>query len=128
MNIWAFTGNLGHDASLKHVGDTTVLEFSVAVASGWGDKKATTWVRCAYWGKRGEAVAPFLTKGSQVGVTGEATLREYERKDGTGTGYSMELRVADLTLLGGKPEQPAATGFRREAKPDTPMADDDIPF
>lgn len=100
MNSWNFTGNLGNDAESRFTpsGDA-VVSFSIGVKSGYGDKATTTWARCQMWGKRGEAVAPFLTKGQLVGVTGEVTLREYDKKDG-GKGYSLEVRVNDLTLLG----------------------------
>ena len=103
MNNWDFTGNLGRDAESRYLpnGDP-VVNFSVAVKSGYGDKEKTTWAKCAMWGKRGEAVAPYLNKGQLVGVSGEITLREYTDKDGA-VRASLEVRVNDLTLLGGKP-------------------------
>lgn len=125
MNLWAFTGNLGGDCETRHTpkGDA-VVSFSVGVKSGYGDKAATTWARCAMWGKRGESVAPYLTKGQLVGITGEVTLREYETRDG-GKGKSLEVRVVDLTLLG----KADASGARQSVKTaDAPTHDDDIPF
>jgi single-strand DNA-binding protein len=99
MNNWNFTGNLGRSAEQKFVGDNSLVSFSVAVKSGYGDKAATTWVNCQMWGKRGESVLPYLNKGQLVGISGEATLRLYEKKDG-GNGASLDVRVNDLTLLG----------------------------
>jgi single-strand DNA-binding protein len=134
MNVWTFSGNLGRDAALKHVGETTVAEFSVAVKSGWGDKATTTWVNCSYWGKRGEGVTPYLNKGQQVVVSGEARLHEYEKKDGTGTGKSMELRVNELTLVGGKvesskPAEAKSGSFRdKPVVQDDGVGEDEIPF
>ena len=106
MNSWSFTGNLGNDAESRFTpsGDA-VVSFSVGVKSGFGDKATTTWARCQMWGKRGESVAPYLTKGQLVGVTGELTLREYDKKDGA-KGYSLEVRVNDLTLLGKRDDMP----------------------
>ena len=122
MNVWAFTARLGADAEVKNVKDSTVTEFRCAVASGYGDREQTTWVRCSFWGKRGEAVAPYLKKGQQVAICGELTNREYERDDGS-KGYSLEVRVTDLTLVGGKkadaPEAPAESDD---------FLSDDIPF
>jgi len=71
MNNWNFTGNLGRDAEQKFIpsGDS-VVSFSVAVKSGYGDKATTTWAKCTMWGERGEAVAQYLTKGQLVGVSG----------------------------------------------------------
>jgi len=100
MNVFSFTGNLGKSAETSDVGSSVLTEFTVAVKSGYGDKAVTTWVRCNFWGDRGEAVAPYLIKGSQVGVVGELTNRPYT-KDGVEK-YSLEVRVNDVTLLGKK--------------------------
>jgi single-strand DNA-binding protein len=114
MNNWNFTGNLGRDAEQKYLpSGESVVSFSVAVKSGYGEKASTTWAKCTMWGKRGEAVAQYLTKGQLVGVSGEATLREYEKKDKT-TGASLEVRVNDLTLLGKRDDS-----MPRDAAPET---------
>lgn len=101
MNVWNFTGNIGKTAEKRFTpGGDCVVSFSVAVKSGFGDKAKTTWANCALWGKRGEAVAEYLTKGQQVGISGEVTLREYESANGKG--MSLDVRVNEVTLLGGK--------------------------
>ena len=100
MNSWNFTGNLGGDAETKLLpnGDALV-SFSVGVKAGFGERASTTWARCSMFGKRGQAVAEFLTKGQLVGVVGELSAREWTANDGTKR-TSIEVRVADLTLLG----------------------------
>jgi single-stranded DNA-binding protein len=45
-----------------------------------------------------------LLKGNKVGITGELTNRPYQAKDGTEK-YSLDVRLSDVTLLGGKPQQ-----------------------
>ncbi|MDD5037428.1 MAG: single-stranded DNA-binding protein [Methylococcaceae bacterium] len=125
MNILCFTGNLGKDAETRYTqsGDA-VVSFSAACKAGFGDKATTTWLRCSMFGKRGESVAPYLTKGTLVGVSGEFSAREWKDKDGQKR-TSLEVRVNDLTLLGRKPETTAS------ASADNPPADDlgdDIPF
>jgi len=113
VNSWNFTGNLGHSAEQKFApsGDS-IVSFSVAVKSGYGDKAVTTWSKCTIWGKKGESVLPYLNKGQLVGINGELTLREYTKKDGT-NGASLEVRVNDLTLLG------KADSAERETSPVT---------
>jgi|SRR5690625_868358 len=100
MNSWNFTGNLGQDAETRFTrsGDA-VVSFSVAVKSGYGDKEKITWARCSMFGKRGEAVAPYLNKGQLVGINGEVTLNDWTDRDGMKR-TSLEVRVNDLTLLG----------------------------
>lgn len=140
MNSWSFTGNLGADAEQRVTpSGELVVSFSVGVKAGFGDRATTTWARCQMWGKRGESVAPYLKKGQLVGVCGEASLREYEKKDGS-KGASLEVRVSDLTLLGkrdGDQQQPAPTAQPRQAPAARPapqasgfgdFGDDDIPF
>ena len=105
MNSWNFTGNLGRDCDTRHTaaGDA-VVSFSVGVKAGFGDKATTTWANCAMFGKRGEAVAQYLKKGTLVGIVGEVNLREYQDKEGQKR-YSLDVRVNDLTLLGGKSDR-----------------------
>ena len=135
MNIWNFTGNLGKEAEQRFTtGGDSVVSFSVAVKSGYGDKEKTTWANCAMFGKRGESVLAYLGKGQLVGISGEVTLRSYDQKDGN-KGVSLDVRVNDLTLLGGKPSgsnEPAERPARQESKPAPAKSsnnfDDDIPW
>ena len=130
MNIWNFTGNLGNTAEQRLTsGGDSVVSFSVAVKSGYGDKAQTTWANCAMFGKRGEAVLKYLTKGQLVGVSGEATLRKYTRKDGV-EGVSLDVRVNDLTLLGGKADRPEQAVEQKPAQTVKAAFDafDDAPF
>ena len=135
MNSWNFTGNLGRDCDTRHTaaGDA-VVSFSVGVKAGFGDKATTTWANCAMFGKRGEAVAQYLKKGTLVGIVGEVNLREYQDKEGQKR-YSLDVRVNDLTLLGGKqpgestPIQPKQEPRNAQGAPKTSFDDDDqIPF
>lgn len=105
MNCFVFSGRIGCDAEVGSTqGGTAVCNFPVAVESGYGDNKQTTWVRCALWGKRAEGGLPqYLTKGAQVVVSGELSTREYQKKDGS-QGFSVEIRVSEITLVGGKPD------------------------
>lgn len=100
MNSWNFTGNLGNDCETRNLpnGDP-IVSFSVGVKSGYGDKATTTWARCSMFGKRGQSVAEYLTKGQLVGISGELSAREWLDKEGLKR-TSIEVRVSDLTLLG----------------------------
>ena len=136
MNSWSFTGHIGEDCNTRFTqsGDS-VVSFSVGVKSGFGDKATTTWAKCAMFGKRGESVAPYLKKGALVGISGEVNNREYQDKEGQKR-YSLDVRVNDLTLLGGKsdraesaPSQPAKPRNAQGApKASIGDMDDDIPF
>jgi len=108
MNNCTFIGSLGRDAEVKTL-DTgkSVINFSIAVNEGYGDKKTTMWVSCAKWGDK-TAVAQFLKKGGKVAVTGQVSIRSYAGKDGTNKA-ELTLRVSDLHLLNSSSEsQPTA--------------------
>lgn len=57
----------------------------------WEDAGAM-FVRGTVWDQQGENAAESLMKGDEVIVTGELSVREYERKDGS-KGTSLEMNV-----------------------------------
>ena len=119
-------GHLGRDAERKAVGERFVLNFNVAVTRKVKDVESTTWWRVAYW-SNSEKFAQYLTKGTPVLVSGEAYLRDYEKKDGT-KGQSLELEAKEVRLMGGKPEQAAAPAQpQTPAKPKAATAEQDEP-
>ena len=98
-------GRLGRDPETKQLGSSSVTEFSVASDHGFGERKNTTWIRVACWGKSGEAAVRFLHKGDGVICTGEIDLRTWDKPDG-GKGFSLELANAQWTFPpGGKPAE-----------------------
>ncbi len=141
INVCTFSGRLGRDSEVKYIpSGTAVIEFSLAVDTGFGDKKSSFWLKCAMFGDRGQKLSQYLLKGQQVIVSGEFSPREYQAGDGT-TKVSLELRVNAVELVGGKQdggqrEAPApapAPAARQQApaarKPTTfDDMDDDIPF
>ncbi len=123
MNLWAFTGNLGNPAEVKYLPNgNAVCEFSVAVKSGYGDKEKTNWVRCAMFGKKAEGQLPsYLQKGTQVAISGELELQEWEGQNGKGA--ALSVRVENIDLIGGKPQgaqanqQPQQGGYGQQQAP-----------
>ena len=127
MNSLSATGRLGQDSTLKHTANgDAICNFSVSLTAGYGEKQTTTWLNCNLWGKRAEILAPMLLKGTQIGITGEINLRPYTTKDGVEK-TSLECRVQDVTLLGGKQDG----SIKQKAKPEADPFDDlesSIPF
>lgn len=116
-------GRIGKDAVVRSTQKgEAVTGFSVASESGYGDNKKTAWVNCSIWGKRGEKLAGYLSKGQQVTVIGELTEEEYNGK------VSLKLNVADIALQGGKKDGEAPKpSAPKAAEPIDPFADD-MPF
>jgi single-strand DNA-binding protein len=131
MNNITIAGQLGRDAEVRFLPDGTGVA-SFSVADSQGKEKPTIWWRCSLFGKRAESLAPYLTKGQSVTVSGTVTEREYQ-KDGA-TVKAMEIRVQDVALQGGKRDGAApaarAPAPQRAAAPAGSFDDmeSDIPF
>ena len=133
LNVCTFTGRLGRDAESKYLPTgTAVLEFNIAVDTGFGDKRRSFWIKCSMFGDRGPKLAQYLRKGQQVAVSGEFDPRPYQAKDGAEK-VSLELRISAVELIGGKNDtqqsQPEEAP-KPAPKPPAPKFDDDdsIPF
>jgi single-strand DNA-binding protein len=135
VNNCSFVGCVGKDAVTRVTGTgKPVTGWSLAIDTGWGDKKTTTWLDCTLWGERGEKLADKILKGDRLGVVGELGTREHDGKT------YVTLDVRDVTLLGNKPTASAdeGRGHKPSAKPQAargvavPARDDDdsdpIPF
>lgn len=108
MNIISASGRIGKDAETRFTqSGEPVTSFSVADDVYAGKEKQTIWWTCTYWGKRGEAVSQYLRKGASVTVVGQVSERKWQDKDGMER-KSMEIRVVDVALQGGKQDNDSA--------------------
>lgn len=99
MKNVTIAGRLTRDAVLRTMNNGDhVLGFSVAVDDRAGKEKTTLFFDASLFGKRGDALAQYLTKGSSVTVSGDLGKREHEGKT------YLTVRVNDVTLQGGKPQ------------------------
>ena len=106
-------GHLGRDPELSYTPTgQAVCHFSMATSrkytTGEGRQvDETTWFRVTVWGKQGENVSEYLSKGSQVLVEGRlrpderGNPRTFQRQDGT-TGASFELTAFTVRFLSGR--------------------------
>ncbi len=128
---------IGREVELRHTagGDAVagiLLAFSYG-RKGEDGKRRTQWVDAALWGKRAEALAPYLLKGGLVSVTLEDVHIETFRKADGSEGVKLAGRVLDIELAGGGERQPAPAP-RPAPRPapanrgDFADMDDDIPF
>lgn len=126
MKNITIAGGLTKDAELRSTGNgDKVAGFSVAVSEGFGDAKRTLYFDCSIWGKRAETLAPMLTKGGKVCVSGELSTREHAGKT------YLTVRVSDVDLMSAKRDDRSG-GYdqspdRSQRAPAGGM-DDEIPF
>lgn len=128
MNSITIAGQLGKDAEIRYMpnGDPVA---SFSVADSQGKDKPTIWWRCQLFGKRAESLAPYLLKGQAVTVSGTVTEREYTDKNGEQK-KTMEIRVQDVALQGGKRDAAPAPKAAKPAAMAGGFDDDDsdVPF
>lgn len=131
MKAITIAGRLTRDAVVRDAGSDRVASFSVAVDDRQGKEKSTLFFDCSLWGKRADALAQYLTKGSSVTVSGDLGKREHEGKT------YLTVRVNDVTLQGGKSDGERSgdglsysqTGLSKPSGPrDSYDLNDDIPF
>lgn len=119
LNRVMLLGNLGADPELRYTSNgQPVLGMRLATTESYLDKdkqrqERTEWHSVVVWGKRGEALARFLSKGARVFVEGGLRTSSYEDKEGNKR-WKTEI-IASNVVLDGKRD--SAGGEQRENKP-----------
>jgi single-strand DNA-binding protein len=141
LNRVTLLGNLGADPELRYTqGGGAVLNIRLATTESYLDKdkqrkERTDWHSVTVWGKRAEALAKLIGKGSQVLVEGRLSTSSYE-KDGEKR-YRTEVLTTNLVLVGSRGERrPTVQEPREERRAPAAGLDvgggfgggDDIPF
>ena len=146
-------GNVGKDPEIRTTaGGMTVASFSLATADrakdqqgNWADK--TEWHNLVAFNRTAEIVRDYVSKGSQLLVEGKIQTRAWDDRETGQKKSRTEIFVYDLTLLGGRSDEPSRTsgygrGNGRAAATehgqeqlangtdylDQGISDDDIPF
>lgn len=125
LNSVTLIGRLTRDAELKYTSTgTAICNFALAVNRSV--KKGDEWVNEAsfidivLFGKSGEAINQYMTKGKQIAVIGEL---KQDRWESDGKTHSLVRVIAhNVQLLGGGRE-----GASEPAKGE-PASEDSIPF
>lgn len=134
MNSFNGVGNLVRDVETRYSESGMVIsKFTIAIDSGFGDKKKTDFIPVVCFGKTAESVDRYLSKGKKAGVTGRVSTGSYENKNGDKV-YTTEILADRVEFL--SPASGDYTTLKEEFKqdPDLPQGfavledDDEIPF
>lgn len=101
MNILIISGNTTADGTIRYTkSGTAVLSFTVANNEKISqDSEETLFMECAIFGKRAEALAQYITKGTKLLVQGRLSQNNWVDKNGNKrVGYS--LIVDKLEFIG----------------------------
>ena len=127
-NHVGISGRLTRDAELKFVGDQAVLEFGLASNRKYKDKEKTTFVDVSLWGKMGEVLAPYLTKGKHVMVGGRLQLDIWETDGQKRSKLTINADTVDMSPKGGSSDVEEVV---EKVRTDTGLPSDvtaDVPF
>ena len=136
MNKVVLIGRLTKDPELRYAAGsgTAVCRFTVAITRQF-NKDETDFINCVSFGKTGETIAQYITKGRQIAVTGAIRTGSYDAQDGTKR-YTTDVAVESFEFIGnsnnnlnnnsdGNWNQPVDdVGFGDM----TPIDDGDMPF
>lgn len=119
LNSWSITGRLTKDASFMTVGTgKPLLTMDVAVNTGFGDSKKTTYVKVNMWSDRGEKIVSYLKKGTLVAVAGQLSVDTWTGKAGD---QHQDLVLTtfnvDFYNTGGKQDTPNDMPYTPPYKP-----------
>ena len=129
MNLLVLTGNLTKDAEIKYVGEKAVLNFSIAVNEGFGDRATTMFVNCVLWGN--EKIAEYLKKGTKVALKGKLQITS---KDNVYYTKMLVDNFGGVEFLSSKKDNKADNQTSNDIFRDTtfdnedPIYDNDMPF
>lgn len=134
MNSVNIIGRIGSDIELRSTpSGKPVAEVNLAVDDGYGENKKTAWIGVTMWGKTAEIASQYLSKGSQVGITGRLSQDEWTDKDSGKKQRKTKVTADNIYFIGRpKTEQSPAQDAHNTAKSNAYMPDVDdsesVPF
>lgn len=105
MNSIAIHGRLTRDPETRRTtSGISVTNFTVAVDRDYKDQngeKQTDFFNCVAWKGRGEVIAKYFRKGSEICVTGSMESRKFTDKEGNNH-TAWEINVQGFDFCGSK--------------------------
>jgi len=137
MNHFIGIGRLTAAAELKYTTKgVACTKFSICITKTWKDgdgnkQEKPNFFNCVLWGKLGESIHQYLTKGKQIAI--EAELEQNTWADSSGANhYSVQLNINELIMLqspkGDSGGAAAASESAAPPKKNSKPGEDDIPF
>lgn len=131
LNRVMLLGNLGADPELRYTsGGQPVLNLRLATTESYLDKDKvrrdrTDWHNVVVWGKRGEALAKLLAKGSSVFVEGPLRTSSYDDREGNKR-YKTEIVASNVLLPGRGPAEGALSDGAGDVPAPTPHVQGEV--
>lgn len=132
LNRVLLAGKLTRDIESRQAGQSTVYGFGLAVNRkfkvGTESREDVLFIDCEAWGKTGEVMAQYLTKGRPVFIEGRLQLDQWQDKDGSKRS-KIKVVVESFQFVGDKggEDKPAARSQATTQRHD-PVDESQIPF
>lgn len=148
INKVMISGNLTRDAELRSTpSGTSILNIGVAVNDRRQNKQTGEWedyanfIDCTMFGKRAQAIAQYLTKGTKVAIQGRLHYSAWDDKNTGQRRSKVDVTVEEIELMsrgdrgqssggyasGNAPQQSSGNDYPQAAAPSA-YNDEDIPF
>src|SRR3954449_4589368 len=101
-------GNLTRDPQMKYLpSQTAVTEFGLACnrkfkTQAGEDKEEVTFVDCTAFGRTGEVINQYFTKGKPIFIEGRLKYDQWEDKQGGGKRSKITVVVENFQFVGGR--------------------------
>jgi single-strand DNA-binding protein len=147
LNKVMFIGNLTRDPQTKELATTSLVEFGLAMSRRFKtqsgeEKEEVCFVDCTAFGRTGEVIAQYCTKGKPIFIEGRLKYDVWDDKNGGGKRSKLSVVVENLQFLAAahsvgsneeaapKPDPAAAKARSRGKAPVAPakFKEADIPF
>src|SRR4051794_22901183 len=101
-------GNLTRDPQMKYLpSQTAVVEFGLACnrkykTQSGEQKEEVTFVDCTAFGRTGEVINQYFTKGKPIFIEGRLKYDQWEDKQGGGKRHKLTVVVDNFQFVGGR--------------------------
>ena len=138
-NKTILSGRLTRDPEIREATQTgnIICKFGVASNRTYKKKDGTTtlnnetvFVDCVAFGKTGEVIGKYFTKGKPILIDGRLHFSQWEDQSGNSKN-KLEVIVDSFVFMGGKSDegnQPQAAPQAAQAAPQAAASDEDVPF
>jgi single-strand DNA-binding protein len=115
-------GNLTRDPQLKYLpNQTAVAEFGIACnrkfkAATGEDREEVTFVDVTAFGKTGEVINQYFTKGKPIFIEGRLKYDQWEDKNGGGKRSKLVVIVENFVFVGGRDGGSGGGGYDPNAQ------------
>jgi single-strand DNA-binding protein len=100
-------GNLTRDPEMRTTGaGQNVTSFSLAINRTWKATDGTqqekvSYINCVAWGKPGEIISQYVSKGSPLLISGRLEQRSWDDKESGQKRSAVEVIVEDFNFISG---------------------------